>query len=104
MREPAAGRVRARLKVIPGVPLLPNFSIVRKTGRCADGRFVTVQEGRGGHLRVCRPVLYLFIPSWAVWTSWDRNYRPHARLRSHNNQMIVFIEKSQTVYVFFQPT
>jgi hypothetical protein len=83
--------------VVPTVPLFHYFSIVRGPGRCADGRFVTVQEGRGGHLRVCRPILYLYIPSWAVWTSWDRNYRPHARLRSHNKQMIVYIEKSQTV-------
>ena len=87
--------------MITGVPLLPNVSIVRKTGRCADGHVVTVQEGRGGQLRVCRPLLYLYIPSWAVWTSWDRNYRPHARLRSHNNQMIVYIEKSQTVVAHF---
>ena len=97
VREPAGGRERGRLRVVPTVPLFHYFSIVRGPGRCADGRFVTVQEGRGGHLRVCRPILYLYIPSWAVWTSWDRNYRPHARLRSHNNQMIVYIEKSQTV-------
>ena len=98
VREPAVGREWTRLYVVPGVTLLPNFSIVRKTGRCADGRFVTVQVGRGGHLRVCRPILYLYIPSWAVWTSWDRNYRPHARLRGRFRLMNGYNELSDSVY------
>ena len=53
VREPAGGRAGAgKLHVVQTVPLFHYFSIVRGPGRCADGRFVTVQEGRGGHLRV----------------------------------------------------
>ena len=33
VREPAGGRERARYNVVPGVPLLPNFGIVRRRGR-----------------------------------------------------------------------
>ena len=29
---------------------------------------VTVQEGRGGHMRVCRPILELGIPPWVAGT------------------------------------
>ena len=78
------------LCVITGVPLLPNFSIVRKTGRCADGRVMTVQEVRGGHMRVCRPLLELCIPPWVMRASWDRDYWPHTRLRGRERLKFSF--------------
>ena len=58
---------------------------------------MTVQEGRGGHMRVCRPILELCIPPWVMRTSWDRNYRPHTRLRGRERLKFSFNVISHSV-------
>jgi hypothetical protein len=86
-----SGRARAgTIYVIPGVPRLPNFSTVRRPGRCADGHVVTVQEGRGGQLRVCEPMEYLYetMVIFVPFLMWF----PAPSLKS---DLIIFILKSE---------
>ena len=94
----ASGRARAgTIYVIPGVPRLPNFSTVRRPGRCADGHVVTVQEGRGGQLRVFEPMVYLYRPSCTIWAIWDAQNRSHTRPLGRADQIIGFIVELETV-------
>jgi hypothetical protein len=59
---------------------------------------VTVWEDCSGNLRVCRPTLLLYTLILVMWTSWDRKYRPHMRLRARKKQIIRYNETSTIVY------
>ena len=68
VREPAVGREWTRLYVVPGVPLLPNFSIVRRRVGVPIARVVTVWEDCSGQLMVFRPAPLLYILILVIWT------------------------------------